>query len=163
MTKRGPSRCPFPGLTPGSGPPTDDFHHCVAALLRDGDRVLLVHRGPACSWAPDTWDLPGGHVNDGEIEPEAMVREAREELGIAVRPGDLSPIARLRGPDFEVAFFHVTSWAGTPHNAAPEEHTTLAWVRASELCHRRLADPQILPIIQRVLRDRRRSRRTIKR
>ena len=138
---------PLPRPTKASGAPTDDFHHCVSALLCDGDRVLLVHRGPARSWAPDTWDLPGGHVVDSESEPDALVREAREELGIDVQASDISALARLHGPDFEVVFFQVASWAGTPYNAAPEEHTALAWFRAAELAHLRLADDEVLPII----------------
>ena len=121
--------------------------------MREDDRVLLVHRGPLCEWAPGTWDLPGGHVLDGELETEAeaLIREAREELGIDIRPVDLTPVGRLSGPDFEVVFFHVALWAGIPYNAAPEEHTALEWVEASEVTHRTLADRDVLPIIDKVL------------
>ncbi|GAA2693767.1 hypothetical protein GCM10010412_085480 [Nonomuraea recticatena] len=38
----------------------------VTAVLRDGDRVLLCHRSAGRRWYPDVWDLPGGHVEEGE-------------------------------------------------------------------------------------------------
>ena len=60
----------------------------VGALVRGG-RVLLAHRRPDKHAYPDTWDLPGGVMEDGESEHEALVRELREELGsrsTSVRP-----------------------------------------------------------------------------
>jgi 8-oxo-dGTP diphosphatase len=127
------------------------FHHCVGAVLHIDGRVLLVHRSPASAWAPGAWDLPGGHVDDGELEADALIREAREELGITTTVDSLSVLGRLQGPDFDVAYFHVRTWAGTPHNAAPDEHTELAWVSAVELRQVALADPDVIPIIEPLL------------
>jgi 8-oxo-dGTP pyrophosphatase MutT (NUDIX family) len=57
----------------------------AAVLLHDGaDRVLLVE--PSYK---DHWELPGGCVEADESPYDAAVREAAEELGIAVRPGRL--------------------------------------------------------------------------
>jgi 8-oxo-dGTP diphosphatase len=56
----------------------------VTALLRDADRILLCHRSPRRRWYPDVWDLPGGHVEPGEMPGAALARELREELGIAI-------------------------------------------------------------------------------
>jgi 8-oxo-dGTP diphosphatase len=58
-------------------------HDVVARLLvRDG-QVLLCHRSPDREWCPNVWDLPGGHVENGETGVDALVRELAEELGIA--------------------------------------------------------------------------------
>jgi len=51
-------------------------------VLRRG-RVLLVRRALAPSRG--LWDVPGGFVEPGETGEQAARREAREELGIAVR------------------------------------------------------------------------------
>lgn len=59
--------------------------HAVVVVLRDGDRVLVIRRGPAAErsgyWAP-----PSGRIEPGETQADAVVREAREELGLEVRP-----------------------------------------------------------------------------
>lgn len=49
------------------------------------DRVLLVHRHPSRQNFPDLWDLPGGHVEDGEDWSDAAARECLEELGVGVK------------------------------------------------------------------------------
>ncbi|HTD46275.1 MAG TPA: NUDIX hydrolase [bacterium] len=51
-------------------------------ILRRG-RVLLVRR--AFAPARGAWDTPGGFIEPGETAEQAARREAREELGVAVR------------------------------------------------------------------------------
>ncbi|WP_182879909.1 NUDIX domain-containing protein [Microbispora sp. H10949] len=58
----------------------------AGALLRDDEgRVLLVH--PVYK---DKWDIPGGIVEAGESPVSALLRELREELGIAPPVGRLA-------------------------------------------------------------------------
>jgi len=66
-----------------------DDHLIVAALIRRGDEVLLVHQqGPDDSLL--SWSLPGGVVEAGELLAEALIREVREETGLeVVDPGRL--------------------------------------------------------------------------
>lgn len=53
------------------------------ALVRDGERFLLVQRGrPPFE---GFWGLPGGGVELGETVAEAAVREVREETGLQVQ------------------------------------------------------------------------------
>ena len=57
-----------------------------AALLRDG-RVLASRRAAPPSLA-GLWEFPGGKVEPGESDVEALVRELREELGVEAEVGD---------------------------------------------------------------------------
>lgn len=125
------------------------FHSSVSGLMSLRDRVLMVRRGPLRAWAPDAWDVPGGHIEQGESEHEALVREADEELGVRLRPSSFELAGRLLGPNYDCAFYRVREWSGAPYNAAPEEHSELAWLPRRRLDAMNLADPNALPIILR--------------
>ena len=55
---------------------------------------------------------------------------------------------------FDMRIWLVDVWAGTPVNAAPDEHDAIAWFEASELTDLRLADDGYLAIFARALAGR---------
>jgi len=59
----------------------------VGAVIVDADRVLLIRRGTAPLLGE--WSLPGGVLECGETLREAVVREASEETGLMVNPGEM--------------------------------------------------------------------------
>jgi 8-oxo-dGTP diphosphatase len=73
----------------------------VTGLLRQRGGALMVHRSPNRQWYPDAWDLPGGHVIDGEVPRAALARELQEELGITVDVVG-EPFAHVQGADFRM-------------------------------------------------------------
>ena len=111
-----------------------------AALVRDG-RVLLGHRSPSRRWYPAVWDLPGGHVNDGETPAAALVREVREELGVRIEASSGPPDAVLTADGLHLSAWVIRTWDGEVVNAAPEEHDELRWVDAAGLDALPLAHP----------------------
>ena len=56
----------------------------VAGALFDRDRRVLIAQRPPGKHMAGRWEFPGGKVAGAETEPQALVRELREELGIAV-------------------------------------------------------------------------------
>src|SRR5690348_16445080 len=88
----------------------------VGALVREG-RVLLVHRRRDKRARPDLWDLPGGLMEPGESELDALTRELHEELGVLLAEGSASHLGRLiAGPAGEPALLSawlVREWQGT--------------------------------------------------
>ncbi len=59
----------------------------VGAIIIERDRVVLVKRGhPPLA---GEWSIPGGVLEMGETLRQAAVREALEETGLAVEPGEL--------------------------------------------------------------------------
>jgi ADP-ribose pyrophosphatase YjhB (NUDIX family) len=59
----------------------------VGAVIIEDDRVVLVKRlHPPLQ---DKWSIPGGVLEVGERVREAAMREAREETGLTVEPGEL--------------------------------------------------------------------------
>jgi 8-oxo-dGTP diphosphatase len=68
---------------------------CVGAVIKDDQgRLLLIKRGhdPGAG----LWSIPGGRIEPGETDAEALVREMREETGLAVQAGPL--LGRVRRP-----------------------------------------------------------------
>jgi 8-oxo-dGTP diphosphatase len=60
----------------------------VAALIETGPgRFLVQQRLPGKSRGL-LWEFPGGKVEPGETDAEALVREAREELGVVLEVGE---------------------------------------------------------------------------
>ena len=57
----------------------------VVAVITNGDKVLLIQRAPSVRgggyWAPVS-----GEVEPGESQQAAVAREAKEEVGLTVRP-----------------------------------------------------------------------------
>ncbi len=56
----------------------------VAVVVRRG-RILVIRRARSVV-APGAFCLPGGAIERGESEEDALVREFREELGVTIRP-----------------------------------------------------------------------------
>ena len=108
----------------------------VGALVR-GDRVLLGHRSPSKRAHPDRWDLPGGVIEDGESEMEALSRELHEELGVRIASESTSRLCRVVVRPVEepvlLSAWLVTRWQGTPANVAPEEHLDIGWFGLTEM------------------------------
>lgn len=128
-----------------------EFNEVVSAVLVAANRVLLVHRNSSRTWAPDAWDAPGGHVEPGESDFEALGRELREELGIVVIDAAPVPIARLTGADFDQRIFSIISWSGEPENIARDEHDDLRWLSRDELDDVELADEDLRAVLIAVL------------
>jgi 8-oxo-dGTP diphosphatase len=59
----------------------------VGAIIIENSRVLLVKR--AHPPIQGQWSIPGGALEVGELIRDAAVREAREETGLIVEPGEL--------------------------------------------------------------------------
>lgn len=90
-----------PTVRPATG--ADKPPAVVAVLARDG-RFLVVRRGPAAS-RPGYWTPPSGRVEPGETQPEALVREMREELGL-----DVVPVAKVWECDTDDGRFRLHWW-----------------------------------------------------
>ena len=79
----------------------------VGAIIIEGDRVVLVKRAHPPLQAE--WSIPGGVLEVGELVRQAAVREAREETGLTVEPGELLGVYDrvLRSAEKRVQYHYV--------------------------------------------------------
>lgn len=102
--------------------------------LRRDDEVLL-HLRAGTGYRDGHWAAAAGHVEPGESVLDAAVREAREELGVVVEPGDLRPVTAMHrgevgGPALEQRvdfFFEARRWSGTPEIRETAKASALGW------------------------------------
>jgi 8-oxo-dGTP pyrophosphatase MutT (NUDIX family) len=121
---------------PASAPPRGR-RGAVAVVLR-ADRFLVIRRS-AHVVAPRAMCFPGGAVEPGESDEQALAREFQEELGVAIRP-----VARLW---HSTTPWHVqlSWWQGEiPHDVRfapnPAEVEAVHWLTSTEM----LALPDLL-------------------
>ena len=79
----------------------------IGAIIIEDARVLLVKR--AHPPIQGQWSIPGGVLEVGELVREAAVREAREETGLIVEPGELLGVYDrvLRNEEKRVQYHYV--------------------------------------------------------
>lgn len=112
----------------------EDVTHLVGALVFDGKSILLGLRAPDRRSCPDTWDVPGGHIEAGETSRIALCRELGEELGIT--PIRIGPAWTIELPDLaegpaRLDLFVVDQWEGKI-TLCGDEHVALRWFKPSE-------------------------------
>lgn len=115
-----------------STPPTT---RVLAALITRDGRWLLGLR-PHGKRHAGRWEFPGGKVEPGESDVDAMARELREELDLSlVSLGAERFVQRDGESPFEITFVEVEV-TGVPRAL---EHVALAWVSAAEFAQYPLA------------------------
>ncbi len=99
-----------------------------AAIIRDG-RLLAAQRAEPAA-LKGGWEFPGGKVDPGESDQDALVRECVEELGVRIvlkdRIGGEWPI----GSDLLMRVWTAELAEGEPR---PLEHLALRWLALEEL------------------------------
>ena len=105
-------------------PSTDGGVVVGAAIVRAG-RVLAALRSTG------GWEFPGGKVEIGETDALALVRECREELGVAIAVGALLGESTLPGGHWVLRVHLAELTAGEPRPL--DDHDALRWLAGQEL------------------------------
>ena len=114
-------------LTPHAG--TVCRAGCLHLFLIRGSEVLLLRRYRT-GYEDGNYSVPAGHLDGGEEYRMAMLREAREELGINIALSDLIPIGVMHRRASEERidfFFSAKSWTAEIVNREPHKCDELRW------------------------------------
>ncbi len=95
-------------------------------MLQKPDGSFLLAQRPSDKIWAGYWEFPGGKVEPGETAHHALVREAREELGIEVETAYpwVTRVFTYPHATVRLHFFRVTAWRGELH---PHEGQEFAW------------------------------------
>ena len=103
----------------------------VAAVIITAGRVLACERSSPPE-AAGKWEFPGGKVEPGETEQQALARECAEELGVRVSVGDrVGPDVPLAHGRAVLRVYAATLIGGDVPEAL--EHTSMRWLTVDQL------------------------------
>jgi 8-oxo-dGTP pyrophosphatase MutT (NUDIX family) len=105
-------------------------------LERDGAVCLAERRGTG--YADGLLNLPSGKAEPGESVYDAVIREAREEIGVTIERDALRivHVMHFRNPEEEPRvgwFFTARHWDGEPRNMEPHKCAGLSWHPTDQL------------------------------
>ena len=120
----------------------------VAAVLVDRSGQVLIAQRPPGKWQAGRWEFPGGKVEPGEDEAQAVGRELAEELGVRVD-------AAQRLGEFHHAYadrvVSIGLWLVLRHEGEPRglDGQALQWIALDHLtqCDLLEADLPMLPVL----------------
>ncbi|NMO50430.1 (deoxy)nucleoside triphosphate pyrophosphohydrolase [Actinoplanes sp. TBRC 11911] len=103
----------------------------VAAVIITDGRVLACERASPPEVA-GRWEFPGGKVEAGETDQQALARECFEELGVRVAVGErVGPDVPLAHGRAVLRVYAVRLLEGDVPQAL--EHSAMRWLSADEL------------------------------
>ena len=99
-------------------------------LIRDHQVLLALRAGTG--FADGWWNLPSGKLEEGEDAATAVIREAREEIGLTLDRDSLALASTVHyRNEREIGrlglFFQARRWGGEPVNAEPHKCAQIAW------------------------------------
>jgi 8-oxo-dGTP pyrophosphatase MutT (NUDIX family) len=122
----------------------------VYLILRKEDKVLLLQRANS-PYHDGMYGLVAGHIDGSELGTSAMVREAKEEAGIDLKPENLRfvhlvhTLKRGNGEEYLDIFYEASKWDGEVTNTEPHKCSDLSWFQKDNL------PKNMIPVIKSVL------------
>ncbi len=105
----------------------------VAAIIIHDDKILCVQRAKnKYLYISEKFEFPGGKIEPGETEIQALKREIEEELSLDIDVHDKFLTVYYEYPDFELEL-HTYLCSCTIIDFILHEHIDYRWVARAEL------------------------------
>ena len=103
----------------------------VAIVISEAGRFLLIKRAKKDA-SEDYWCPVTGAVETGETQEQAVIREAKEELGITVKPVRKVWECLTHNKEYRLHWW-MARLASDSVNADPQEVKEYRWISVSEM------------------------------
>ena len=110
----------------------EKFLSSVYLIIRNEEKQALLQRRQGTKLWPGFLALPAGHVDEGENAYDAVIREAKEELGIEISINNIIDtfVVNRRNksllPYYDV-YFEIDNYTGELKINEPEKCSELVW------------------------------------
>lgn len=102
----------------------------VAAVILDNDKIFATARG--YGEFKGKWEFPGGKVEPGEINEQALAREIKEELDTDITVGELIDTIEYDYPTFHLSM--ACYWCEiVSGDLVLKEHEDARWLTKEQL------------------------------
>lgn len=124
----------------------------VCAALIDKNNSILIAKRPDGKEMSGLWEFPGGKIETGETQKQALERELKEELSIQCQ--ELTFISSIdhHYPDFMISLslYACTCWSGL---ISTNHYQQMAWIKEHEFDHYKMpeADKPLVEGLQKYL------------
>lgn len=107
------------------------FIDVVAAVIRDDQNRFLIAKRKASQSNGGLWEFPGGKIEKGETEQQALVREIQEELGVKIWVLKFLKCSIYKYPNKTITLYsyYCEIFEGSPTNI---EHDEIRFVPLSD-------------------------------
>ena len=126
------------------------FNATVSFILEQDDKILLFYRTDGY-FKDGWWVLPAGYIEENETATQAVVREAKEELGIDVGINDVEfvhIVHNLVGENKRMdLYFLIKDFKGELQNLEPSKCADMQFFSKDKLPFEKIA-PTTLQALQ---------------
>lgn len=104
----------------------------VIKSLNDKGQTIILSTQRGYGEFKDSWEFPGGKIENGETPQEALKREIMEELDTQIEVGTLIDTIEYDYPDFHLSMD--CFWCGIVRgNLVLKEHENAKWLTKEQL------------------------------
>lgn len=93
------------------------------AVIKKGNKYLVLKRVSYSKSFPNTWDFAGGKHDPGESPEEVVAREVEEETSYKIEPGKEIKKAEYHDEKYDLIFYYFVPEKITGDLKLSSEHT----------------------------------------
>jgi 8-oxo-dGTP diphosphatase len=121
--------------------------HATSILLLIKDDKILLCRRHNTGWEDGKYGFMAGHLDGDESFTKALCREAKEELGIVIKPEDLRFVHvqhHISNKEYVYMYFAASKWRGEPSVQEPDKCDDVRWFPLDDLPKELVADTRYI-------------------